>query len=306
MKVLNPDGGRGPWRPGGPDGAFMTLCYFIHERERIRLRRESGTPGPWTKDPILRDAFFTNVDRRSDFGTRWFVDNVYAHRKDDIDLVRRILTCRLINRIDTIRLLGVDRGRQPWPVPQKAREKLLKAAEAGAPVLAIAHMTATPHDGERSEPGTGLRRWVDEVLLTAWREASLIARALSEPGAGLRDAFAAFKSLPCVGDFLANQLALDLSLCADLGHTGLLADAGDKADFAHPGPGAKAMLRELETPMTAAGVLRIRDLLNEAFFGIRRLEAQDVEHALCEAWKYTKILRGGRIHRRWSAERTAR
>ena len=100
MKVLNPDGGRGPWRPGGPDGAFMTLCYFIHERERIRLRRESGTPGPWTKDPILRDAFFTNVDRRSDFGTRWFVDNVYAHRKDDIDLVRRILTCRLINRID--------------------------------------------------------------------------------------------------------------------------------------------------------------------------------------------------------------
>jgi len=37
----------------------------------IRIKKEGGERPPWTHDPILRDAYFTNVHREDDRVTRW-------------------------------------------------------------------------------------------------------------------------------------------------------------------------------------------------------------------------------------------
>lgn len=49
------------------------LWYYISERERIRLLRQTGAPFPWTKDEILQRYKFTNVKRYYDKTTQWFL-----------------------------------------------------------------------------------------------------------------------------------------------------------------------------------------------------------------------------------------
>ena len=48
-----------------------TFVYFIHERESIRLRKESGLHQPWTVDPILNDYYFCNINREDDKTTKY-------------------------------------------------------------------------------------------------------------------------------------------------------------------------------------------------------------------------------------------
>ena len=56
-------------------GAYL---YFVAERELVRHRKESGTPGPWTDDPVLQQYRFTNVRRRDDRMTKWFIEHLRA------------------------------------------------------------------------------------------------------------------------------------------------------------------------------------------------------------------------------------
>ncbi len=50
-----------------PVQSFFDFCI---ERERIRTRRASGQPGPWSADPIFQQGRFLNVFREDDRGTR--------------------------------------------------------------------------------------------------------------------------------------------------------------------------------------------------------------------------------------------
>ena len=50
-----------------PVTAFFKFCK---EREKIRLKRESGTAFPWTDDPIFQKGRFLNVFREDDRGSK--------------------------------------------------------------------------------------------------------------------------------------------------------------------------------------------------------------------------------------------
>ena len=50
-----------------PVTAFFNFCK---EREKIRLKRESGTAFPWTDDPIFQKGRFLNVFREDDRGSK--------------------------------------------------------------------------------------------------------------------------------------------------------------------------------------------------------------------------------------------
>ena len=56
---------------------YIPLFYWVAERERIRVRKESGQPFPWTDDPILATYRFCNVRREDDRVTIW----VRTHRR---------------------------------------------------------------------------------------------------------------------------------------------------------------------------------------------------------------------------------
>lgn len=55
---------------------------FVAERQRIRLRKESGAPMPWTDDEILRTYKFTNVFREYDWTSAQLIKNFYEPYSD--------------------------------------------------------------------------------------------------------------------------------------------------------------------------------------------------------------------------------
>lgn len=62
---------------------FEDLIFYMHEREKIRLRKEAGAPRPWTIDPALANYRFTNVLRENDYTTQWLIKNWYQPNSEE-------------------------------------------------------------------------------------------------------------------------------------------------------------------------------------------------------------------------------
>jgi 5-hmdU DNA kinase-like protein len=76
---------------GKHEGAFPhrnleEFSHFINERHAIKLRKESGAPRPWTRDPFLGEFRFCNVNREDDRVTRWLAKNWRKPHAKDPDL----------------------------------------------------------------------------------------------------------------------------------------------------------------------------------------------------------------------------
>lgn len=56
--------------------------WYFNERERIRLLKESDAPKPWTKDIILQHYSFTNILRRHDKTSQFFIQKHYQPNYD--------------------------------------------------------------------------------------------------------------------------------------------------------------------------------------------------------------------------------
>ena len=50
-----------------PVESFFEFCK---ERENIRKLRESGSPSPWSEDPVFQKGRFLNVFREDDRGSK--------------------------------------------------------------------------------------------------------------------------------------------------------------------------------------------------------------------------------------------
>ena len=78
---------------------YETYLRFVSERHHVWEQRQSGVPGPWTEDPILRARKFTNVFRVLDPGSQ-FVFELLDDVEDLRDALARCLLYRQTNRID--------------------------------------------------------------------------------------------------------------------------------------------------------------------------------------------------------------
>lgn len=90
-----------------PVKAFFDWCK---ERERIRVRRESGASAPWSDDPIFQKGRFLNVFREDDRVTKAllkFVEPVAA-KGDAADLLQAIFFARWCNSDATLQNLSPD------------------------------------------------------------------------------------------------------------------------------------------------------------------------------------------------------
>jgi len=71
--------------------------YFVYERELIRQKKAAGLPAPWTRDLTLMQYRFTNIRRRDDRMSKWFIENLIAPYEEHPDLWFALLVGRIIN-----------------------------------------------------------------------------------------------------------------------------------------------------------------------------------------------------------------
>ena len=80
---------------------------FIYKRQMIWEKRvKEGLSPPWTDDPILQKARFTNVYRELDPGTQYLREHILEAEAPDRDKIFNVMIYRLIGRKSTYQALG--------------------------------------------------------------------------------------------------------------------------------------------------------------------------------------------------------
>ena len=100
-----------------PVSAFFDFC---RERENIRLARESGTPAPWTEDPIFQKGRFLNVFREDDRGSIAVLRFAKNLEQDLPTLIQALFFSRWCNRQQTLDKLSTN----ILSKPEELRKKL--------------------------------------------------------------------------------------------------------------------------------------------------------------------------------------
>ena len=93
-----------------PISAFFEFC---RARESIRLKREQGSPPPWSNDSIFQKGRFLNVFREDDRGSQAILNFANNLETDFPLLVQSLFFARWCNRQETLNELSNDILSQP-------------------------------------------------------------------------------------------------------------------------------------------------------------------------------------------------
>ncbi|MAL65257.1 MAG: hypothetical protein CMF94_04050 [Candidatus Marinimicrobia bacterium] len=85
-----------------PVRAFFDFCI---EREKIRFKRESGLPAPWSRDIIFQKGRFLNVFREDDRVSKSIIQFLDQINSDFSSLVQAVFFSRWCNRQETLDIL---------------------------------------------------------------------------------------------------------------------------------------------------------------------------------------------------------
>ena len=257
---------------------------FIKEREKIRYRKESGLPRPWTDDLILATGYFCNVRRDDDKVTRFLRKEWYEPNKDQEDLWFAAAVARNVNLIDTLVELGYQ---SPWNA-DRFKKVIGDKQEAGELTYNSAYLIrAGYYDGKPKH-----EYLADKMLTPLWENREAIRPRW---GDALNDFFNRLVSQHGFGSFLAGQVVVDTS------QYGLLSDAPDRFRWCVIGPGSRQGLnilmgRPLKAPWSEKDfqekVNELQDIVNERLKFKPPLIASDIQNCLCEASKYWKAKQG--------------
>jgi hypothetical protein len=251
--------------------AAEAFFFWIRERERIRVLKESGAPPPWTKDKWLGSLHFCNVHREDDRVTKELRKVVVDAHLPLNQLPYAYTLARLFNRASTLSLvLGCIHNRHNWvPVVKKHRS-------SGALIFHVAYVVSTC--------GKSMDKidYVDSVANAV--------KLLDVPRYSLRAAFEELRKVDGMGSFLAGQVV------ADLKNDRYLTDAHDWHTWSCMGPGSKkgleyifqAKVNEKNYPQYLG---QLQASLPEDIRAMR-LHAQDLQNCLCEFSKYWRHING--------------
>ena len=260
---------------------------YARERYRIFLARRSGLPAPWTVDPILRVNRFCNVFREDDRTTIWFRDNVREPLRNSPDVLFATIAFRWFNRIETGEILRRGGLLVRWS--EKRARALLENVR---PLVTGSFMVQSPYGKNKLE---GML----EMCSAAWERRGELLEAVRRAGT-LEGATRELQVLENVGGFVAYEIVTDLR------HTWLLEGAPDINSWANPGPGAtrgaKWVARgTVAAPMSRAAILDFMQYLLACSLvkpywpqAWPRWEMREVEHTLCEVFKYQRCQNGGK------------
>lgn len=297
---------------------------YSRERERIRLARGAGEPGPWTGDAALRQFSFCNIFREDDRVTRWFRTHVRERYADTDLILLATVVFRWFNRVTTGEALFCQEGLEGTPFEVFARtgsaEVLINAILAlqpKGPWVTGSYMVPTRQGfGRTKMEGVAdlcAELWAAELPFPAesvgaigWRDVTTILRNSGDV-VGLEDLWTWLRGQPFQGGFNAYEIVTDMRH-AWFGH-----DVRDAALWANAGPGAVRGLnrifgRDLRVVPPAQKTL---DEMRQVLFACRATDAywpkifrpwemREVEHTLCEFDKHERLSRGeGTVKRKF-------
>ena len=276
---------------------FYRFCY---ERQAVFHRRQMvELPAPWTDDPILRRYRFTNVFRELDKGNHYFqVGLDRAGWESFAEVLWYSCLYRQINRIETVE-------RRPLPSPFATDAEIEAYLSGHSADMAAGHKVFT---GRHLTVGLPRYRKMVHHLRDNWQDLAtdldcLLSAEDRDPDATAKDLFDYVRTVPSVGGFIGFQVYLDL---IETEHTPWNEDA-----FVFLGPGSTKALTMLfgKSPRKALdeqarSLVSYQEMawdsLGLPFHDVAPypLTLKNIEHALCEYFRYAQLAVGkGRLSR---------
>ncbi len=114
------------------------MVAYLHERERVRIKKEAGEPRPWTENKALNQFSFTNVLRANDYTSRWLMDHWYTPNGNQSSQIL-LLNCgiaRYFGRVEFLEKIGFS---HEWD-PERIREAAEESMDAGEKVFTSAYV----------------------------------------------------------------------------------------------------------------------------------------------------------------------
>ena len=265
--------------------------YFACERQNIFLKKLSGAPAPWTKDPILQEYKFCNSYRVNDRVSQYLLKNVIYNGKkySDEDMLFRILLFKLFNKESTWELLlnhFTDITLKTFDF--NAYSLILeKAISSNIKIYNDAYISC-------ANKVFGYNRKHDNhlALLNKMFNEDKIQYQIINCNT-MKDAFAIIKSYPLIGDFMAYQLVTDINYSEVVNWK--------ENEFTIAGPGSHRGIKKcfIDTcNMKDEDIIRYmyehqddefqRLNLNFKRIGNRPLQLIDCQNIFCELDKYCR------------------
>jgi hypothetical protein len=268
----------------------------VYEREIMRIARENDYKGALTNDPILHKYRFTNIRRRDDRMTQWFIKHLIEPAADngDEDLWFTLLIARLINWPPTIQAL-LESGIMPCRQHEFDADKFVSALESrkalGLQVYGGAYMVYPTMKDPGGVKSASIAKWIigDAVARTAdihaavWHEEPSIERIVT----ALSQCFG-------VSTFIAGQVAADLS------YTDHFSEAADLCTWAPLGPGSqkglnyllrKDIQKQWKQDDFNTALIEARTRVSKEL-DITDLTLHDQQNTMCEFSKYARTILG--------------
>jgi len=272
--------------PGRP--SVEDVCYWVYEREVIRIQKERGLPAPWTEDPVLRDYRFCNVKRRDDKVSRWLIDNVYSkYLEGDLWFIAAI--ARYVNWPPTILRLLEERVLPEQAEkfdPEKMSDTIKSMAADGVKVWGSAYMIYPGRDKGVSKADT----IASKFLLPLARDAETIRSAVRKNSVeAVTNCLTGYHGW---NTFLSGQVSADLTYFEPFNA------ASDINTWAPVGPGSTEGLNILfGRPKTSAWKQEefnkrlqwVKSTLEDNI-ALKGLTLHDVQNVMCEMSKYWKAI----------------
>ena len=251
---------------------LKVLRFWINEREKVRIMKERGDPKPWTKDFMLQNYRFCNVQREDDKVTIWIRDNWREPYDTHPNQYIAMILARLLNWPPTLEEIGFP---VKWDYEYYLR-KLQNRKMRGERLHTGAYMVTA--GGKPIPKEEAILNMVHEFYRSPYRP---------QYGDSLYSVWAALQGqqVAGMGSFLAAQVV------ADLKFTPLLVPAEDWWTFCAPGPGSQAGLNILlgEPGMKQWGQEEFMEAVNKLRPLLpMKLSAQDAQNCLCEFSKYKR------------------
>jgi hypothetical protein len=255
---------------------FKLFWYWINERHKIYLKRQTRVLKPWTEDKVLQTFKFTNAFRELDTGTVWLRENFREpHAEEGPLLIANTAFYRMFNWIPTAEAMG-------W-CKEWSTEVFEERIKGLSQTFTNCHMT---HGDTGEEKWFSNAKTIEKIFEEKDRLFSEMRRVKT-----LQYAFELMKEFHLIGPFISYEIVTDLR------HTVVLEDATDINSWANTGPGAKRGLKRIFPEIGNREYLDhmiwlLRESSKNLHPHVPKLELRDIEHSLCEFDKWARAFFG--------------
>lgn len=230
------------------------LIYWINERRSILNGNE-------TKDEIFKKYHFTNVSRLDDKYTKFLLYEIINKTYNE-HLVFNLILHRNISNLKTSKEIGIKTSfnKNEFMIQYNKIKKQNKIFFTNKFIRCFS-----------------IEKFLEMLEYINYNKKEIYNNLIKEKT--LKNYYNVFKLIPLIGNFMAWQLALDLS------YNDNFYDIEDEKTFIKLGPGANNGLKLIKI-----NFFSLLYILNSTFK--LNLSSSDLEHSLCEFSKYYKIKYG--------------